>query len=433
MIKILRYIFFIFFFSSCSFHDSGGFWTQEKELEKSVGQFKKVFKKKEINIKEFNSNFKLSLNKSSIKINQNSNINNNDGYTLFDNEFKTKTKYNFSKIKNFEKLDSNLIVLDKNIIFFDNKGNILNFNQNSKLIWKINNYSKEEKKIGPLITMAHDKDKLIIADNLAKTYAIDLKTGKILWTKKNLASFNSQIKIIRNKFFIIDINNNLYSFLTNSGDMLWKHSTEKTFINSSEKLSLIVKDNLIVFSNSFGDITAVDFDKGTLVWQISTLKSEMYEEIMKLRTSNIIENENSIYFSNNEGKFYSLDLETGAINWTQNLSSKLKSTVINNLIFSISDDGYLYVIEKMTGNILRITNIFKGSKLTKKEKISPTGFILNSKKIFVSTNVGSLIVIDLKTGKLVNVIKVDRGKISRPLTDNKYMYLIRDDSIIKLN
>ena len=56
-----------------------------------------------------------------------------------------------------------------------------------------------------------------------------------------------------------------------------------------------------------------------------------------------------------------------------------------------------------------------------------------SKKIFVSTNVGSLIVIDLKTGKLVNVIKVDRGKISRPLTDNKYMYLIRDDSIIKLN
>ena len=39
--------------------------------------------------------------------------------------------------------------------------------------------------------------------------------------------------------------------------------------------------------------------------------------IMKLRTSNIIENENSIYFSNNKGKFYSLDLETGAINWTK--------------------------------------------------------------------------------------------------------------------
>ena len=114
MIKILKYIFFIYFFSSCSLHDSGGFWTKEKELEKSKGQFKKVFVKKEITIKEFNSNFKLSLNKSSIKNNQNPNLNNNDGYTLFDNEFKTKTKYNFSKIKNFEKLDPNLIILDKN-------------------------------------------------------------------------------------------------------------------------------------------------------------------------------------------------------------------------------------------------------------------------------------------------------------------------------
>ena len=117
MIKILKYIFFIFFFSSCSFHDSGGFWTKEKQLENSEGQFKKVFIKKEIVTKEFNPNFKLSINKSAIKVNSNLE-NNNDGYTLFDNKLKTKTKYNFSKIKNFEKFDPNPIILEKNIIFF---------------------------------------------------------------------------------------------------------------------------------------------------------------------------------------------------------------------------------------------------------------------------------------------------------------------------
>ena len=154
---------------------------------------------------------------------------------------------------------------------------------------------------------------------------------------------------------------------------------------------------------------------------------------MKLNTSNIIENENSIYFSNNKGKFYSLDFETGAVNWTQNIASKLKSTVAGNLIFSISDDGYLYIIEKITGNILRITNIFKESELSKKEKVFSTGFILNSKKIYISTNVGKLIIIDLETGKLLEEIKVDRGKISRPFTNKNNMYLIRADSIIKLN
>ena len=433
MINILRYIFFIFFLSYCSFHDSGGFWTKEKEIEQNEIQFKKVFLDKEIITREFNSNFKISLNKSNIKFNENSIKDNNDGYTVFDNQLKTKIKYNFSKIKNFEKLDPNLIILDKNIIFFDNKGNILNFDQDSKLIWKINNYSIEEKKIGPLLTMVQNDKKLIIADNLAKTYAIDLKSGKILWTKKNLASFNSQIKVSKNKFFISDVNNNLHCFSLNSGDLIWTHSTEKPFISSSKKLSIILKKDLIVFSNSFGDITAVDLNKGTLVWQISTLNSDMYEEIMKLKTSNIVENENSIYFSNNKGKFYSIDLKTGAVNWIQNFSSELRPTIINNLIFSISEDGYLYVLEKKSGNILRITNILKQYKFNKKEKNFSTGFILNSKKIFVSTNDGSLIVINIETGKIINAIKVDKGKISRPFANKKNIFLIRADSIIKLN
>ena len=82
---------------------------------------------------------------------------------------------------------------------------------------------------------------------------------------------------------------------------------------------------------------------------------------------------------------------------------------------------------------MRITNIFRESELSKKEKVFSTGFILNSKKIYISTNVGKLIIIDLETGKLLEEIKVDRGKISRPFTNKNNMYLIRADSIIKLN
>ena len=82
---------------------------------------------------------------------------------------------------------------------------------------------------------------------------------------------------------------------------------------------------------------------------------------------------------------------------------------------------------------MRITNIFRESELSKKEKVFSTGFILNSKKIYISTNVGKLIIIDLETGKLLEEIKVDRGKISRPFTNKYNMYLIRADSIIKLN
>ena len=37
------------------------------------------------------------------------------------------------------------------------------------------------------------------------------------------------------------------------------------------------------------------------------------------------------------------------------------------------------------------------------------------------------------TGKIIKILKVDSGKISRPFVDDKAMYLIKSNSIIKLN
>ena len=75
---------------------------------------------------------------------------------------------------------------------------------------------------------------------------------------------------------------------------------------------------------------------------------------------------NSIYFSNNADKFYSLDLKTGIINWTQSINSLLKPIIVDNIIFTISSSGYLYIIEKDSGNIIRVTDSFSNFKSRKR-------------------------------------------------------------------
>jgi outer membrane protein assembly factor BamB len=262
VINILSLIILTIFFTSCSFHDSGGFWTKEKKLESSQNLFKPIFKKEEKKIIEFNKNFSLPLINSNIKVNKFSHLDNNNGFTKFNGKLKNFQKYNFSKIKDFYKLEPNLIFHNGNVIFFDNKGSILNFNQNSKLVWETNNYSKEEKKIGPLISMAKINNKLIVSDNLAKTYVLDINNGKILWSKKNKAPFNSQIKILDGKFFIIDSENTLNCFFIKDGNKCWTFTTEKSFINSIKKLSIILAKDVLVFNNSLGDITAIDINEG---------------------------------------------------------------------------------------------------------------------------------------------------------------------------
>ena len=88
MINILSLIIFIIFFTSCSFHDSGGFWTKEKKLESSQNLFKPIFKKEEKKIIEFNKNFSLPLINSNIKVNKFSHLDNNNGFTKFNGKLK---------------------------------------------------------------------------------------------------------------------------------------------------------------------------------------------------------------------------------------------------------------------------------------------------------------------------------------------------------
>ena len=54
------------------------------------------------------------------------------------------------------------------------------------------------------------------------------------------------------------------------------------------------------------------------------------------------------------------------------------------------------------------------------------------KDLYITTSNGRLIITNIKTGKIKNVLKIDNEKISRPFVKNQNMYLIRNNSILKL-
>ena len=53
--------------------------------------------------------------------------------------------------------------------------------------------------------------------------------------------------------------------------------------------------------------------------------------------------------------------------------------------------------------------------------------------IYLSTDNGRLLVIDIKTGKTKSILKIDNEKISRPIIINNNLFVVKDNAIIKLN
>ena len=433
----LRIILIFIFLSSCSLHKDSKFWSKRSIIKEKKENVVEILKKnkninKNIN-KEFNPNLKISLYSKLIDKSFLNNFDNNNGRISFDGKLKSISKYRYSKIKNFYQYDPKISFYNNDIIFFDNKGTILRFNNDSDLVWKKNNYSKSEKKNNPILFFQNNKKTLIVTDNISKYYALDINTGKILWSKNNTASFNSQIKIYKNKFFVIDFENILRAYSIDNGKEIWNVKTENSLIRSQKKLSIVIIKNKIYFNNSSGDISSVNIETGELIWQMPTQSSLIYDENFALKTSDIIADNEAIYFSNNKNQFFSLDIQTGTLQWKQNINSNLRSTIIDDYIFAVSLDGYLIIIDKNSGNIIRVTDAFKNFKIKKRNKIQPTGFIVGNNQVYISTDHGRLIVLDVRSGNILDIMKIDNGKISRPLILNKNMFIITDNSIIKLN
>ena len=432
MNKVILSVLILLILNNCSASKKVGFWGKENEDQAEIKNTTTILTKQIRIEEEFNSNLYIKI--SDGKLSQNSLNNQNDvGEMAYEGNLQKIGKYNFSKFNDFNFISPKPLFYDKNLIFYDNKGAIIFFDENQKILWKKNFYNKSEKKTKPRLNFAIKNNTLIVTDDVAKYYAINIDTGEILWTKANIVPFNSNIKINNDIFYTVDYKNILRAIAIKDGSEIWNLKTEESLTKSNTKISIAFDKKNIYFNNSIGDITAVDIKSGQLVWQLPTQNSNISQNAFQLSNSELVINEDTIYFSNNKNEFYSLDTVTGLINWKTEISSNLKPVVVGKFLITISEKGYLYIIEKKSGNIVRINDLFKNYKEKKRKKIKPTGFFVALNKIYLTNSDGKLIIINGNEGNILDTVKISGGKILQPFINENNLFLISNGSIIRFN
>ena len=430
MNKILLFILISFFLVNCSLNKNSRLWNEkEKDLNENKN-LTKIFVEEKKESSELNPLIKLDLSKNQQNNKTVDNLN-NFGSLKYNGSLNKIANFKFAKFNNFSQFDFEPLILKDGLIFFDKKGNILRFNDNQKIVWKKNYYSKTEKKLNPKLLFSMKDKNLIVADNIAKIFLINSISGDLIWSKKSDYPFNSQIKIYKDRFFVVDYKNILRCFYLKDGSECWNVQTEDSFTISNSKYSLIIVSDLVIFNNSVGDITAVNILSGLIKWQLPTQKSSIINETYNFNYSRLVSDGNSIYFSNNKNQFFSVDLNTGTSNWINEVSSILTPVIIDNYIFTVSEDGYLFTIQKKQGNIIRINDLYKNYDLKKRKKLKPIGFLVGQNNLYLTNSDGSLIVVKLISGNILKIEKVSRDLISKPYIYNGELFIVKNGSIVK--
>ena len=431
MNRLLIFIISLFFLNNCSLNENSRIWKNKKDNSINTKNIKKIFSEKKI-ITQLNQELKLDL--ANVKINNKIVDNqNNYGFQDYGGSIDKVGNYKFSKLDDVNELNFKPVFLNDGLIFFDKKGSIIRYDNNQKVLWKKNHYSKLEKKLKPKLNFALVNQNLLITDSISKYYSINVNSGELIWSKNNIYPFNSEIKRSKNKIFVVDYKNTLRCYNINDGSECWNLPTEDSFTISSSNFSLIIDGELIIFTNSIGDVTAVDIDSGLITWQLPTQSSSIINETYNFKVSKLVSDNKSIYFSNNKNEFYSIDVKTGTTNWINEINSNLTPIISGNLIFTVSNEGYLHVIEKNNGNIIRISDLYLDYKIKKRKNVKPIGFAIGDKKLYLTNTDGKMIIVDLNLGKVIGVEKIAGNFTSRPFIFNQSLFVIRNGSIIQYN
>tara|TARA_B100000029_G_scaffold494883_1_gene559195 strand:+ start:85 stop:1428 length:1344 start_codon:yes stop_codon:yes gene_type:complete len=433
--------------SGCSFDSKTGIWGHgEKEKEriselekqqKQIININKVYSSDNIFSKEIvlKNNIKLSKPKKNLFWEMSSlNYQNSLGNIYLsgiDNTFLKKkigkNKFSMSNVMSSPLVSENFIILS------DDKGTIYKIDQGGKVHWKKNIYKKIYKKIYKNLVFSIYNNKVYIADNIGFIYSINLDDGKLIWIKNHGIPLKSNIKIFKDKIFLINQDNRIVCLNVKNGTKIWDIRAISSFIKSQNFLSTaITNDDHVVFINSSGDLIKTNLDYGKVSWSANTSGSMLAYATDFFKSSNIVIFNDELIIST-QSSIFSYDVSTGFLNWEQDVSSVGSPIIDGDNIFIVTENGYFVIIDRKLENIISSNYILKILKKKKRSTVI-TGFIMGSGKIYSVTLNGYLIVSSAVTGKVESFKKIGDPIISPPvISDGKLYILTKNSRIIGLN
>ena len=445
MNKKKNLIFFLIFILlvNCSFDNKTGIWSGSKKEKRKISELEKeqkqtkvvdyIYSSKSVYSKEISLTKKISISNprknlswKMSSLNQ-QNFLGNIYLSGIDNIF-LKKKIGKNKFP-MSKIISSPLVFENNIIFSDNNGTIFNINQNGEINWKKNIYKKIYKKVYKNLVFAIYQNNIYVADNIGFIYSIGLNNGKLVWIKNHGIPIKSNIKIYKNKIFLINQDNRILCFNTKNGSKIWDIRSVPSFIKLQNFLSsAISKQGDVIAINSSGDLFKVNANNGKIDWSLNTLESTLAHATDFFKSSEIVIIDDNIIFSS-KSSIFSYNLNTGYTNWKQEVSSIGAPIIDGKNIFILTDNGYFVIIDKDTGIIISSTNILKILK-KKKQETKITGFIMGSGKIYSVTSNGYLIVSSPVSGKVEYFKKIGDPVTSAPIINNGKLYILTKNSRI---
>ena len=311
------YIFFsiLLFITNCSFDNKTGIWDGSEEERQKIADLENrqkevidtdtLLSSDEIYTKEVILSEKIILSKpiknSSWEMSNLNYQNSLGNLYLSGSDFKFLKKRAGKNKSSVFKISTSPLFFNNHIIMSNDRGTIFKINDLGDIIWKKNIYQNVYKKIFKSLHYSIYENNIYVSDNIGFVYSLSLNNGNLIWIKNHGIPLKSEIKVFKDKIFLIDQDNRFVCFSIKDGSKIWDIRAIPSFIKLQNPLSIALTyfDHFVAI-NSSGDLFKGDSNSGQLFWSFNSSGSLYAHSTDFLKSSRIvIDNKENIIFSAN--------------------------------------------------------------------------------------------------------------------------------------
>jgi outer membrane protein assembly factor BamB len=191
-------------------------------------------------------------------------------------------------------------------------------------------------------------NRVYVGDWLGKVYALDKRSGRIVWTARTHGPVKGAVAVSGNRVYAGSYDGHLYAFDARNGRQVWRASGQPRLFGGGRFYSTpAAAYGRVYIGSTDGKVYSFGATSGKLRWSHST-GGFVYGSPAIWHQS--------VFIGSYDRTFYALDAATGDTRWTFKANGPISgsATVIHGVVYfaSLTKKGRTYALNARTGRLL---------------------------------------------------------------------------------
>ena len=297
-------------------------------------------------------------------------------------------------------------------------------------LWQVNVVPDEEADGAFGGGLAYGGGILFATTGAGEVVALNPETSGEYWRVGVGAPVRAAPSYSEGRLFVVNFDNKLYALDARTGNVLWTHSGIAEATQLLGSASPAISGGLVVVAYSSGEIYALRIENGRQAWSDTLAFGGQFGPLASLGDINghPVIDDGLVYTVSHAGRLVAIGLRNGERLWEQDISGVQTPWIAGNFLYVLTTAGDLLCLSRIDGLIRWVRPLPRYED--PEDRLDPifwSGPLLVSDRLIVVGSHGEAFSISPYTGRFLGRVSMPSEVELAPIAANGLVYILTND------